>query len=60
MESRAWGATKNRTNLYALRMHKGDLFLMGITVGLIAAGLYVRLFVTIPSIAKLLAHTFRP
>jgi energy-coupling factor transport system permease protein len=56
MESRAWGATKNRTNLYALRMRKGDLFLLGITVGVIAAGFYVRLFVTIPSLTNLLTH----
>ena len=24
MESRAWGATKKRTNLYVLKLHKGD------------------------------------
>jgi energy-coupling factor transporter transmembrane protein EcfT len=24
MESRAWGATKKRTNLYVLKMHRGD------------------------------------
>jgi energy-coupling factor transport system permease protein len=60
MESRAWGATKNRTNLYALRMHKGDIILLAITVGLIAAGLYVRRFVPIPSLMKLLTSTFKP
>jgi energy-coupling factor transport system permease protein len=60
MESRAWGATKNRTNLYALRMHKGDIILLMITVGIIAAGLYVRLFVAIPSLGNLLTHAFKP
>jgi energy-coupling factor transport system permease protein len=60
MESRAWGATKNRTNLYALRMHKGDFILLGITAGAIASGVYVRLFVAIPSLGSLLTHVFKP
>jgi energy-coupling factor transport system permease protein len=60
MESRAWGATKNRTNLYALRMHKGDIIMIAVTVGLIAAGLYVYWFVPIPSLRNLLTSTFKP
>jgi energy-coupling factor transport system permease protein len=56
MESRAWGATKKRTNLYALRMHRGDFTLLAVTAGIIAAAIYVRLFVAIPSLGELLTH----
>jgi energy-coupling factor transport system permease protein len=58
MESRAWGATKKRTNLYVLRMHKGDVALIAITVGVIALAIYVRLFIAIPSLNELFAHVF--
>lgn len=54
MESRAWGATKNRTNLYVLKIHRGDTILIAITVGVLAAAIYVRLFIGIPSITELL------
>lgn len=54
MESRAWGATKNRTNLYELRMHKGDFILIAITIGILAAAIYIRLYLPIPSINQLL------
>lgn len=56
MESRAWGATKNRTNLYVLKMHKGDFALLAITAGVIAAAIYVYFFVRIPSLGSLLMH----
>jgi energy-coupling factor transport system permease protein len=58
MESRAWGATKKRTNLYVLRMHKGDIALIAITVGIIVLAIYVRLFITIPSLNELLTRAF--
>jgi energy-coupling factor transport system permease protein len=58
MESRAWGATKNRTNLYVLRMHRGDLILIILTILILAVAVYVRLFVTIPSVYDLLRRTF--
>jgi energy-coupling factor transport system permease protein len=58
MESRAWGATKKRTNLYVLKMHRGDLALIAITVAILASAIYVRLFVGIPSFANLLDHVF--
>ena len=32
MESRAWGASKKRTNLYLLKLHKGDYALLAITI----------------------------
>ena len=54
MESRAWGATKKRTNLYALKLHRGDYALLGIIIGLLArVGLRV-LFVHIPTVRSLL------
>jgi energy-coupling factor transport system permease protein len=51
MESRAWGATKKRTNLYVLRLHKGDYGLIAITVVLLAVAVYVR-FMHIPTIVS--------
>jgi energy-coupling factor transport system permease protein len=56
MESRAWGATKKRTNLYVLRLHKGDFALLCITAGVIAAAVYVRLFIPIPSLGNVFTH----
>jgi energy-coupling factor transport system permease protein len=54
MESRAWGAAKKRTNLYALRLHRGDLALLAITVGVLVVAIYVRLYVPVPSISQFL------
>jgi energy-coupling factor transport system permease protein len=58
MESRAWGATKNRTNLYVLKMHRGDFVLIAITFGILATAIYVRLFFRIPSLNELLGSLF--
>ncbi len=52
MESRAWGATKKRTNLYSLKLHKGDFALIAVTVAVLAVMLYVRFFVAVPSISS--------
>jgi energy-coupling factor transport system permease protein len=54
MESRAWGATKKRTNLYALKMHRGDAALIVATIAILAAAIYVRMFVPIPTLANLI------
>jgi len=56
MESRAWGAVKKRTNLYLLKLHKGDYALIGITVLILATVIYVRLFFfeSIPLISSFL------
>ncbi len=54
MESRAWGATKKRTNLYALKLHRGDLVLLAIIIGVLAVTVYISLFVQIPTISGLL------
>ncbi|MBX5328216.1 MAG: energy-coupling factor transporter transmembrane component T [Candidatus Bathyarchaeota archaeon] len=54
MESRAWGATKKRTNLYVLKMHRGDMILIALTILILATAIYVRLFFKIPSLNQLL------
>jgi len=54
MESRAWGACKRRTNLYTLRLHKGDYALLGITVAIVTGAIYAYFFVSIPTIVNLL------
>lgn len=54
MESRAWGATKNRTNLYALKLHRGDFALLAITVGVLVVAIYVRLYVPVPTLSQFL------
>lgn len=54
MESRAWGAVKKRSNLYMLKLHRGDYGLIAIIVGILAVTTYVYLFVYIPSIVSLL------
>jgi len=56
MESRAWGASKKRTNLYVLKMHKGDIALAAITIVIVAVAVYVRLFLKIPSLTSLLGN----
>jgi energy-coupling factor transport system permease protein len=53
MESRAWGATKKRTNLYALKLRRGDFALLAITVGILAVAIYVWLFVPVPTLVQL-------
>jgi energy-coupling factor transport system permease protein len=55
MESRAWGATKKRTNLYVLKMHKGDVALAALTILLLFAAVYVRLYVHIPTMFDVLS-----
>ncbi len=58
MESRAWGATENRTNLYMLKMHRGDFVLIAVTFGILAITVYVRLFLEIPSLNDLVGSLF--
>jgi energy-coupling factor transport system permease protein len=54
MESRAWGATKKRTNLYALKLHRGDFALLAITIGVLVVSIFVWLYVPVPTITQLL------
>lgn len=53
MESRAWGATKKRTNLYALKLHRGDFALLVINIAVLAVAIYVRLYVPVPTLSQL-------
>lgn len=55
MESRAWGATRDRTNLYVLKMQRGDFFLLVITILILAAAVYVRFFLGIPPLNEIFA-----
>jgi energy-coupling factor transport system permease protein len=45
MESRAFGATKDRTNLYELRMGRGDIAALAVTLAALVLIVYVRFFV---------------
>jgi energy-coupling factor transporter transmembrane protein EcfT len=54
MESRAWGATKKRTNLYGLSLHKGDFGLLAITIAILVLAAYLWLFVPVPTLSQLL------
>jgi len=54
MESRAWGANKNRTNLYVLRLKKEDFVLIFISLLTLSLAIYARRFLSIPSISTLL------
>ena len=54
MESRAWGAVKKRTNLYGLKLHRGDFALIALTVGVLVLAVYVRLFIPVPVLSHLL------
>ncbi|RLI18036.1 hypothetical protein DRO54_10655 [Candidatus Bathyarchaeota archaeon] len=54
MESRAWGATKKRTNLYVLKLKRNDYLLILLTAIILAAAIYTRMYLPIPSITQLL------
>jgi energy-coupling factor transport system permease protein len=53
MESRGWGAVKKRTNLYILKMKAGDWLLITISIILLVSVVYVRYFVSLPSLTAL-------
>jgi energy-coupling factor transport system permease protein len=54
MESRAWGATKKRTNLYLLKMKSADYALVIVSLGMLICSIYVRLYISVPSLTMLL------
>jgi energy-coupling factor transport system permease protein len=54
MESRAWGATKKRTNLYLLKMKSADYALIIVSLGMLICSIYVRLYISVPSLTMLL------
>jgi len=53
MESRAWGATKKRTNLYSLKLLRGDFALLMINVAVLAVAIFVRVYVPVPTLSQL-------
>ena len=55
MESRAWGASEKRTNLYVLKMKRADYSLALGSVLMLIFTVYVRLFLPVPSVAMLLS-----
>ncbi|MDW8039840.1 MAG: energy-coupling factor transporter transmembrane component T [Nitrososphaerota archaeon] len=57
MESRAWGATKKRTNLYVLKLRRSDYLFAAITAGILAAAIFIRLHFYIPRLEELLTGT---
>lgn len=52
MESRAWGAAKKRTNLYVLKLRREDFLFVLITIGILAAAVFIRLYFRIPSLEE--------
>jgi energy-coupling factor transport system permease protein len=54
MESRAWGASEKRTNLYVLKLRKQDAVLIALAFGMLAIAIYIVLFIKIPPITTLI------
>ena len=56
MESRAWGATDKRTNLYVLKIKRGDYVLAMISIGMLILAVYIWIFMReqIPSLIALI------
>jgi energy-coupling factor transport system permease protein len=57
MESRAWGATKKRTNLYELKLQRGDYILLAIILGTIVLTLYAFIYMQIPTLRGFFGFT---
>jgi len=55
MESRAWGASEKRTNLYVLKLKNPDYLLAFGSVLILVFAVYVWLYVPVPSLAVLLS-----
>ena len=54
MESRAWGATKNRTNLYVLKIGGKDIYLILVSTVIFVVSVYVSIYVQVPALTQLL------
>jgi energy-coupling factor transport system permease protein len=54
MESRAWGASDKRTNLYKLNLKRADITMIIITVLMLIIALYIWLYIPVPSLTSLL------
>ncbi|RLI36844.1 hypothetical protein DRO55_02705 [Candidatus Bathyarchaeota archaeon] len=55
MESRAWGASPKRTNLYVLKMKRSDYYMIITSLIILVLAAYIRLYISIPSIYELLS-----
>ena len=55
MESRAWGASKKRTNLYALKLKIADYILFVVSFSILSIAVYIWLYVPIPSLTALIS-----
>lgn len=54
MESRAWGASEKRTNLYVLKLRRYDVALVTIAIGMLIFAVYVWRFIEIPLLTKVI------
>jgi energy-coupling factor transport system permease protein len=54
MESRAWGASEKRTNLYVLKLKRADYILVLLSVLMLIIAVYVYVYVPIPTLTSLL------
>ena len=54
MESRAWGAVKNRTNLYTLRIKGRDMLLIASSFAILILSVYSSIYIRIPSITQMM------
>ena len=54
MESRAWGASDKRTNLYKFSLKRADFILVIVSVLMLILALYIWLYIPIPSLTSLL------
>lgn len=56
MESRAWGVSKKRTNLYELKLHSSDYVLLTAAIGLLVAAIYTRLYLPPPRLTEIFSY----
>ena len=54
MESRAWGASEKRTNLYVLKLKRADYVLVLVSVLMLILAVYVWLYIPIPTLTTIL------
>jgi len=54
MESRAWGAVKNRTNLYTLRIKGRDILLVASSFVILIISVYTSIYIQVPSITQMM------
>jgi energy-coupling factor transport system permease protein len=55
MESRAWGASKKRTNLYILKLRGGDFGIVLFSLLTLSIAIYAKRYILIPSIFAFLS-----